>query len=109
VLPSELPDAAGAVGEALSGLPAFTAGAVADAMTGLLGVRWHGPRESVDDPLAALRGIAAARGGTGRLLHLPAEARRRHRHRLVDDPNDALEDALLAAFDPHGTFARRRP
>ncbi|HMB70467.1 MAG TPA: FAD-binding oxidoreductase [bacterium] len=107
VLPSVLPGAAAAVAETFSTLSGFEAGTLADAATGLLTVRWTGPPESIDAPVTALREIVRAKEGTGRLLHLPGSARRRHRHALHDDPNEALAEAVLAAFDPHGTFARR--
>lgn len=108
VLPSALPGAAGAVRTAFADLPGFAAGTVADAATGLLTVRWSGPAASVDDPVPALSEIARVRDGSGRLLHLPGAARRRHRHALGEAPNAALADAVLAAFDPRGTFAREK-
>jgi hypothetical protein len=109
VLPSALAATAAAVAEAFAARPETRAGTVADAATGLLTVRWNGPAESIDAPVAALREIAGAKDGTGRLLHLPGAARRRHRHSLLESPNEALAESVLAAFDPHGTFTRRQP
>jgi glycolate oxidase FAD binding subunit len=108
VLPSALAGTAALVRDSFRERPGFTAGLYGDPSTGLLTVRWSGPCESIDAPVKSIRQIVRSRDGVAKLLYLPPEARARFRHRLTGDPNVALTESVLRAFDPRATFARRR-
>jgi glycolate oxidase FAD binding subunit len=108
VLPSALAGTAALVRDSFRERPGFAAGLYGDPTTGLLTVRWSGPAESIDAPVKSIRQIVRSRDGVAKLLYLPPPARARFRHRLTGDPNLTLTESVLRAFDPRGTFARRR-
>ncbi|MDP7032523.1 MAG: FAD-linked oxidase C-terminal domain-containing protein [Gemmatimonadota bacterium] len=76
----------------------------ADALTGLITIRWRTEPDAVDDPLPRLTRLIRAHSATGVLHHLPAERRPLWNHLLTADPNRALARRVLAVLDPAGVF-----
>jgi len=80
----------------------------ADALSGLVTVRWTGGRELIEKPLPILATLLQGAEGTGTLLYLPPSHRRAHGYLLVPDPNAPLARKFLKALDPHGIFSPGR-
>jgi len=81
------------------------AAVAADAMTGLVTVRWRTRKVADSDaPLAALRNVASAHRGSARLLFLPPAARSRWPHGVSGGTAGELRDRLLRVFDPAGAL-----
>jgi len=77
----------------------------ADAMTGLITVRWRARNAANSDaPLEALRRVATAHRGFARLLFLPPATRSRWPQGISGGTGGELRDRLLRVFDPAGAL-----
>lgn len=80
----------------------------ADALSGLVTVRWSGKQELIEGPVPILSTLVRDAGGGGTLLYLPPSHRRAHGYLLVPDPNAAVARKFLKALDPQGIFSPGR-
>jgi hypothetical protein len=82
--------------------------ALADALTGLVTVRWHGQAQDLCRPLETLTVTARDSQGPGVLLYLPPRLRRDWNFLLTRDRNETLVRKILQVFDPAGIFSPGR-
>lgn len=78
---------------------------LADALSGVVVVRWSASPAQLAAPLADVVETAGRFAGNARLVHLPGAIRGRHPRDLTPDPNATLADRIRAAFDPNGVFS----
>jgi FAD/FMN-containing dehydrogenase len=108
VLPAALKRLEEKVGRFFVAMEGLRAAVAADALSGLLTVRWTGPPGAVAEPVKHLARIAREEEGSGVLVYLPPAFRRAEEHLLVPDPNWELTRKILKAFDPAGIFCPGR-